>query len=132
PATTSPLPTAAPPAGVPPPAGTTTPATAGPAPPATSGAATLTVIPAQTVTGVSNAVFSPDQASSAGVQDNTVITIRNPGTVLVSNITCRIRSGTALGGTLVRELTIGALGAGLSGTATWDGKDGTGALVAEG
>ena len=59
-----------------------------------------------------------------------------PRAVPVSNITCRIRSGTALGGTQVRELTVdpnnGTLGPSTSGTATWDGKDGTGAFVAEG
>src|SRR5206468_6878910 len=46
----------------------------------TSSAATLSQS-SQTVTGVSNPIFSPDQASSAGVKDNTVITIRNPATV---------------------------------------------------
>src|SRR5207247_3858321 len=99
---------------------------------ATSSAATLTVIPSQTVTSASNTLFSPNQPNSAGVKDNTAITVNNPATVSVSDITCRIRAGTALGGTLVRELTIGALAGGTSGAATWDGKDGSDAVVAEG
>src|SRR2546425_8200048 len=55
----------------------------------TSANATLTVIPSQTVTGVSNPLFSPNQPSSAAVLDNTVITVKNPATVSGSSITCR-------------------------------------------
>ena len=91
----------------------------------------LTVIAPQTVTSVSNPVFSPNQASSAGTKDNTVITVNNP-TASVSGITVRLRAGTALGGTLVRELSIGTLAGGANGTVTWDGMDGTGSFVAEG
>src|SRR5439155_249067 len=57
----------------------------------TSRSASLSLVASQTVTGASNTVISPDQASSAGVQDNTAITVKNPATVTVTGITTRTK-----------------------------------------
>src|SRR5205823_4065402 len=84
----------------------------------TSSSASLSLA-SQRVTSVSNAIISPSQASSAGVQDNTSITVSNPATVGVTGITARLRAGTSIGGALVRELTVGSLSAGASASVTW-------------
>src|SRR5439155_1787898 len=86
----------------------------------------------QQVTSASNTLISPNQASSAGVQDNTVLTVSNPTTVTVAGITARLRAGTSIGGALVRELTVGSLSAGASASVTWDGKDADGAFLGDG
>src|SRR5439155_25019643 len=98
--------------------------------PTTSSSASLQL--GQQVTSVSNAIISPSQASSAGVQDNTSITVSNPVSVAVTGITARLRAGTSIGGALVRELTVGSLSAGASASVTWDGRDTDGAFVADG
>src|SRR5439155_17411613 len=86
----------------------------------------------QPATGVSNPIFSPNQPSSAGAKDITDITISNPATIQADNITARIRVGTSIGGTLVRELSLGSLPSGQHAAVTWDGKDAGGVFVADG
>src|SRR5437867_3479806 len=84
------------------------------------------------IKSVSNALISPSQASSAGVQDNTDITATNGSNGSISGVTVRIRAGTSLGGTLVREYTIGTLDKGKDATVNWDGKNSSAVFVAEG
>jgi hypothetical protein len=82
---------------------------------------------------ITNTIISPNQPSSAGVLDSTDFTVRNQGGGTVNNITIRIRVGTLLTGTLVRELTVGTLNSNTnSSPITWDGKDNGGAFVADG
>lgn len=85
------------------------------------------------VTSVSNPAFSP--TSSLGVKDTTDLVARNQGGGSLTNVRIRIRAGTLLSGTLVREFTVtpSPLGANSNANAvTWDGKDTGGFFVAEG
>ena len=70
------------------------------------------------ISGVSNSQISPNQASSAGVLDNTDITVTNGINGTTTGITVRIRAGTGIGGTLVREFTVGSLAKNTSATVT--------------
>lgn len=75
--------------------------------------------------------ISPNQPSSAGVSDNTQLTVGSQGSA-TSNVSVRIRQGTSIGGTLVRTLAVGDIAKGANATVTWDGKDDNGIFVAEG
>jgi VCBS repeat-containing protein len=82
------------------------------------------------IDAVSPTPFSP--TSSVGVKDNTTITVKNQGGGTVSGITARIRSGTLLSGTLVREISVGTLAGNASANVLWDGRDNSAAPVADG
>ncbi len=82
------------------------------------------------IDAVSPTPFSP--TSSVGVKDNTTITLKNQGGGNVTGITVRIRSGTLLSGTLVREITVGSLAGNASTNVAWDGRDGSAVAVADG
>src|SRR5215217_548687 len=75
--------------------------------------------------------FSPNADSQ---KDETLITYRNQGTGTETGITISIRQGTAIGGTLVRQFSVGSLTANTTGSQTWDGKNSAtpGVVVADG
>lgn len=86
------------------------------------------------VDAVSNSPFSPNQASSPGVKDTTVITVKHTGSGSECNVRVRIKAGSIAGGSFARELNVsGTLSSGTSSaTVTWDGKDSSSVFVADG
>src|SRR5439155_3258601 len=84
------------------------------------------------IQSVSVSPFSPNQTSSTGVKDTTLIGARNSGGGTVSDFRVRIHAGT-VAGLLVREFLLGSV-AGNSNPpdTTWDGKDTGGSFVADG
>jgi len=83
------------------------------------------------IDSVSNNPFSPNQASSTGVKDTTVITAKNQGGGSINDFRIRIRAGT-VSGTLIRQFTFGSVAANGTVSATWDGKNTGGSFVADG
>jgi hypothetical protein len=73
--------------------------------------------------------FSPSQPSSAGVKDSTLVTARNQGGGALTGFEIRVRTST---GALVRAFVVGNLAANTNASATWDGKNAGGAIVADG
>ena len=82
------------------------------------------------ITSVSISPFSPNQSSSAGVKDTTVITAKNQGGGTISDFRIRIRAGSS-SGTLVKEFLFTNVAGNASVTATWDGKNTGGSYVAD-
>jgi hypothetical protein len=83
------------------------------------------------ITTVASSPFSPNQSSSAGVNDTTDITGKNQGGGAIADFRIRIRAGST-SGTLVREFLCGSLGSNASCTKTWDGKDSASNFLADG
>jgi hypothetical protein len=85
------------------------------------------------ITAATPTPFSPNQASSAGLKDNNSITARNQGGGNVTNPSVLIRSGTLIGGALVRTINItGTLAGNTDQVVIWDGKNDLSAFVADG
>jgi Bacterial Ig-like domain (group 3)/Bacterial Ig-like domain/Galactose oxidase, central domain len=83
------------------------------------------------ITNVSISPFSPNQATSAGVDDATDISATNQGGGTIADFRVRIHAGST-SGVLVREFKFTNVAANGNVTATWDGKDGVGNFVADG
>ena len=81
------------------------------------------------IDGVTNALISPEQSSSAGVLDTTGITARNQGGGNLTGFEVRIRRTS---GELVRTFVIGNLNANADTTVTWNGRDSSNAVLADG
>jgi hypothetical protein len=81
------------------------------------------------ITNVSNAIISPEQPSSAGVLDTTDITAKNQGGGNLSGFEIRIRNSS---GNLVRTFLIGNVNANAELTRTWNGRDGSNAVLPDG
>lgn len=82
------------------------------------------------MTTVSISPFSPNQASSAGVNDTTVLTAKNQGGGTISDFRIRIHAGST-GGALVREFTFGSVAGNASVSVTWNGKNTGGSFVSD-
>src|SRR6266568_487550 len=83
------------------------------------------------ITNVSTSPFSPNQATSAGVDDTTDISAKNQGAGTIADFRIRIHAGSA-GGTLVREFKFVNVAQNATVTAIWDGKNTGGSFVADG
>ncbi|HTK81148.1 MAG TPA: Ig-like domain-containing protein [Bacteroidota bacterium] len=79
---------------------------------------------------VSISPFSPNQLSSAGNKDTTVLAAKNQGGGSLADFRIRIHAG-SVSGTLVKEFLFGAVAGNTIVSVTWDGKNTGGAFVGD-